>query len=110
MPGSRSRSWRYGLVAVVGRSMEPSILDGDRLLVHWGAQPVPGRAAVVRLPDDRPLAVKRLFREHDGGWWVERDNPTVGVDSWLVGAIPTEDVLGLVIGRVWPIRWFRRIR
>ncbi len=105
MRGRTSRSWRYGLVAVVGRSMEPTILDGDRLLVRWGAAPVAGRVAVVRLPGDRPLAVKRLLRrDESGGWWVERDNPAVGVDSWLVGAIAIEDVLALVVGRVWPLR------
>jgi hypothetical protein len=85
--------------------MEPTILEGDRLLVRWGAPPVAGRVAVVRLPGDRPVAVKRLTRRDEtGGWWVERDNPAVGVDSWLVGAIAIEDVLALVIGRVWPLR------
>ena len=32
----------------------------------------------------------------DDGWWVERDNPAEGVDSWLVGAIPDGDVLAVV--------------
>ena len=51
---------------------------------------------------DRPLAVKRLLRAVEGGWWVERDNPAEGVDSWLVGAIPDADVLGVVRARLWP--------
>ena len=95
---------RYGLVVVAGRSMEPTLRDGDRLLVRWGAEPVPGRVAVVRLPGGRPLSVKRLLRLEPEGWWVERDSPTEGADSWSVGAVPEKDVLGLVVRRVWPPR------
>lgn len=84
--------------------MEPSLRDGDRVLVRWGAAPVVGRMAVVRLPDSptgpRPLAVKRVTRRVDGGWWVERDNPAEGVDSWHVGAIAPVDVLGIVLFRL----------
>lgn len=94
----------YGLVVVSGRSMEPTLCDGDRLLVRWGAAPVVGRLAVVRLPGGRPLAVKRLHSRHPDGWWVERDNPDEGVDSWLVGAVPAADVLAAVVRRVWPPR------
>ena len=46
--------------------------------------------------------MKRVVRREPGGWWVERDNPAEGVDSWLVGAIPDEDVLAVVVARVWP--------
>ena len=88
--------------------MEPTLHEGDRLLVLYGVRPRLGRLALVRLPDDdhgvpRPLAVKRVTRPApDGadGWWVERDNPREGVDSWLVGAIPTRDVRGVVVLRL----------
>jgi hypothetical protein len=91
-----------GLAVVSGRSMQPTLLDGDRLLVRYGGRARAGRLALVRLPD-RPLAVKRLARRVDDGWWVERDNPAVGVDSWLVGAIPDSDVVAIVWVRVWPL-------
>jgi SOS-response transcriptional repressor LexA len=93
-----------GVVVVVGTSMRPTLADGDRLLVRWaGSRARAGQLAVVRLPDDRPTAVKRLaFRDGDG-WWVERDNPAEGVDSWQLGrAVPDADVLGLVLLRLWP--------
>ena len=80
--------------------------DGDLLLVRWGARPRPGRAAVVRLPGDRPVSVKRLARRVPEGWWVERDNPRAGVDSWTVGALPAADVLAVVLLRL--PRWLRR--
>jgi phage repressor protein C with HTH and peptisase S24 domain len=87
--------------------MEPTLRAGDRLLVRYDAAPTAGRLAVVRLPPEadgtpRPVAVKRLSHPQDGGWWVERDNPSYGVDSWLVGAVPTADVVALVLGRIWP--------
>jgi len=87
--------------------MEPGLRDGDRLLVRWRtgpgeAAPPPGSVVVVRLPGDRPVAVKRLLTRHPEGWWVERDSASEGVDSWQVGAVTDDDLLGVVRARVWP--------
>lgn len=82
--------------------MEPTLYEGDRLLVLYGVRPKVGRLAIVELPD-RPVAVKRVTRQVVDGWWVERDNPEEGVDSWLVGAVPDDGVLGRVLARVWPL-------
>ena len=92
---------RVGLAVVRGRSMAPTLREGDRLLVRHGAQPRPGGLVVVRLPDG-VVAVKRATRRETDGWWVERDNPAEGVDSWSVGAIPDRDVVARVLARVWP--------
>ena len=94
---------RVGLAVVRGRSMEPTLYDGDRLLLVHRSRPRPGRMAVVRLPDG-VVAVKRVVRQERDGWWVERDNPMVGVDSWTVGAVPDDAVLARVVCRVWPLR------
>jgi hypothetical protein len=87
--------------------MLPTLADGDIVLVRRsrrsrrGAHA--GRLAVVRLSPDRPLAVKRLGMRDAEGWWVERDNPAEGVDSWQLGRpVPDDDVLGVVLRRVWP--------
>jgi hypothetical protein len=87
--------------------MQPTLHPGDRLLVRYAAQPAPGRLALVRLPPDgdgvpRPVAVKRLSGRVAEGWWVERDNPAEGVDSWQVGAVAEDDVLAVVLLRLWP--------
>jgi phage repressor protein C with HTH and peptisase S24 domain len=95
------RGVRVGMAVVRGRSMLPTLRDGDRLLVAHGAAPRRGGLALVRLPDG-VLAVKRATRREPDGWWVERDNPAEGVDSWSVGAIPDRDVLARVLGRLWP--------
>lgn len=93
---------RWGVVVVRGRSMLPTLRDGDRLLVRYAARRRPGRVALVRLPDG-VVAVKRLaHREPDGSWWVERDNPREGVDSWAVGAVPPADVWAVAALRLWP--------
>lgn len=85
--------------------MEPTLYDGDHLLVRWGGRPEAGRLVVVRWPG-RPLSVKRAGLLQDDGWWVERDNPTEGVDSWQAGPVPPADVVGVVLLRLWP--WRRR--
>lgn len=103
---------KVGCAIVRGRSMEPTYTRGDRLLILYGARPLVGRAHVVRLPDGpdgpRPIAVKRITRAVDDGWWVERDNPAEGVDSWLVGEIRTSDVLGVVLLKIPRFRHARR--
>jgi hypothetical protein len=84
--------------------MLPTLREGDRLLVRSGHRSAAaGRIAVIRLPG-RPISVKRLAFRDDAGWWVERDNPREGVDSWTagVGAIPDQQVLGIVLARLWP--------
>jgi nickel-type superoxide dismutase maturation protease len=97
---------RLAVVVVRGRSMEPTLRDGDRLLVRAAARARrrvrDGRLVVVRLPGGRPAGVKRLVHREPEGWWVERDNPGEGVDSWQVGAIAREDQLGVVALRLWP--------
>jgi hypothetical protein len=99
---------KLGIALVHGRSMEPALHEGDRLLVLYGARPRRGKLALVRLPNDaagapRPLAVKRLSRpdpEGGDGWWVERENPREGLDSWAIGAIPAAGIRARVLLRL----------
>ena len=96
---------RPGLARVVGASMEPTLRQGDLLVVLWGASPRVGSISVVRLPPGpeglpRPLAVKRITGTDPadpGRWWVEGDNPGVGIDSWVIGSLAPESVLGRVL-------------
>jgi signal peptidase I len=90
------------MAVVRGRSMQPTLYDGDRLLLDYQRRVRPGRLVVVRLPDG-VVAVKRAVKREPEGWWVERDNPHEGVDSWTVGAIADVDVLAVVLLRLWPL-------
>ena len=94
---------RIGWGVVRGVSMQPTLYDGDRLLLLHGAAPRVGGLVVARLPDG-VVAVKRVVRRDPAGWWLERDNPVGGMDSWTVGAIPDDAVLARVLLRVWPLR------
>jgi SOS-response transcriptional repressor LexA len=90
-----------GMAIVRGRSMTPTLRDGDRLVVRYGASPLAGRLAVVRFSDG-VVAVKRLDHQAGDVWWVVRDNAFEGRDSWSGGAIAEDGVLALVVARIWP--------
>lgn len=92
---------RIGMARVHGRSMLPTLHEGDRLLVAHDVRVSPGDLVVVRLPDG-VVALKRATVRQGPGWWVERDNPHEGVDSARVGAIADDDVLAVVLLRLWP--------
>jgi hypothetical protein len=102
---------KYGIAIVRGRSMLPTLGDGDRLLVKYARTARPGALVLVVLPGGRPLSVKRLVRhEPGGGWWVERDNPREGVDSWLVGAVAEDDLVAVVVARLRVLTALVRLR
>lgn len=92
---------RWALARVRGPSMQPTLRDGDLLLLDRSSPVRPGRLVVARLPDGT-VAVKRAAHRDPDGWWVERDGGA-GVDSWSLGAaVPDDDVLGVVRARLWP--------
>lgn len=82
--------------------MLPTLRDGDLLLLRRGRTPVPGDVVVADLPGGRGPGVKRAVALGPDGWWLERDSPATGTDSWLFGAVPATDVHGVVRARLWP--------
>jgi phage repressor protein C with HTH and peptisase S24 domain len=94
-------------VLVHGPSMVPALRHGDAVLVRPGARITPGDVVVARFRA-RPglLVVKRAVRPHEGGWWLESDNPFVTDDSRAYGAA---DVVGRVVFRYLPLRRLGRI-
>ncbi|MFF7179273.1 nickel-type superoxide dismutase maturation protease [Streptomyces sp. NPDC008121] len=99
----------FGIAEVTGVSMVPTLLHGDRLLVHYGALPRPGSVAVLRHPLQQDLLiVKRLVEPRGDGWWVLGDNPAAEGDSRVFGVVPAEMVLGRVRARYRPVTPGRR--
>jgi hypothetical protein len=97
---------RIGLASVYGDSMRPTLRTGDRLLVRYGARVRPGALVVARAADGT-LAVKRATGRRTTssgrpGWWLLSDDPSVGIDSRHRGPVPDEDVVAVVLARVWP--------
>ncbi|HEY9565422.1 MAG TPA: S24/S26 family peptidase [Nocardioides sp.] len=106
---------RFGMALVRGRSMEPGLRGGDRLLVQYDAPVQPGQVVLARFPDGT-LAVKRVAearatRTGAPGWWLLSDNAEKGVDSRHRGVIPADDVVAVVRLRIWPMPpWVRSAR
>jgi nickel-type superoxide dismutase maturation protease len=92
------------LVEVRGRSMEPTLRPGDRLLTvparrAWLRR---GRVVVVRDPGDPDhLAVKRIADVERGRVAVLGDHPEASTDSRTWGTLPIAAVRRVVVRR-WP--------
>jgi phage repressor protein C with HTH and peptisase S24 domain len=113
VPGGRNGTPRWGLAVVSGDSMRPTYRPGDRLLVGYRRRPAPGDVVVVRAPG-RPVSVKRAVERRrtaleEDGWWLLSDDPGRGTDSRTYGAVADEDVLAVVIMRIWPLAWRRAV-
>ena len=61
-----------------------------------------GRGRRGRRFADGTVAVKRAVERRPGGWWLLSDNPADGVDSRHRGVVPDDDVVGVVLARLWP--------
>ena len=86
--------------------MRPTLEPGDRLVVRYAAPVTAGRLVLARFPDGT-LVVKRAAeprRTRTGapGWWLLSDNPDEGVDSRHRGAVADDDVVAVVVARLWP--------
>jgi len=106
-------------VAVSGPSMEPTLLEGDLVLVDlWTyRQRAPRRGEVVWIATRGPtptFLVKRVGRAqatHAMGVadsrpgataWVLGDNPAESLDSRQFGEVSADRVAGRVLLRYWP--------
>ena len=89
------------MAVVRGESMEPTLSEGDRLLVSYGAMVRPGQVVVAGCPDDT-LVIKRAGERRGPRWWLVGDNPGASTDSRHRGAIAPDDVLGVARVRLWP--------
>jgi hypothetical protein len=98
------RSWRHR-VAVSGHSMEPTLRDGDWLLVDPDAVPVVGQLVVARDPRSRErLIVKRVVAAGVGGIRVAGDHPAHADEALEIGGLEAGSVVGRPWLRYWPLR------
>jgi signal peptidase I len=103
--------------AVAGRSMQPVLEPGDRVLVDlWTYRhraPRVGEIALFSL-EGRMLAVKRVAEPPHGlpstARWVLGENPRDSGDSREFGAVSGERFRGRVVWRYWPLARFGPVR
>jgi nickel-type superoxide dismutase maturation protease len=93
---------RLDVVEVRGRSMAPTLLPGDRLLVAR----LPARVGDVVLAHDprepgREL-IKRVTAIGAEGVVLRGDNAAASTDARTFGALPAEVAAWRVVGRYWP--------
>jgi signal peptidase I len=87
--------------------MRPHLRQDDRLLVDYRRTPRPGDVVVARLPGG-VLAIKRATERRttelgEPGWWLLSDNAEAGSDSRQYGALADDDVVAVVLRRIWPL-------
>ncbi len=87
--------------------MRPTLVPGDRVLLGYRRTPRPGDVVVARLPGG-VLAIKRAARRRttelgEPGWWLLSDNAGEGSDSRQYGAVADDEVVAVVVRRIWPL-------
>ncbi|MEV0565203.1 S26 family signal peptidase [Dactylosporangium sp. NPDC050588] len=101
----------FGVVVVVGRSMEPSLWAGDRLLVARYGRAVPGRLVVLQGPHGPMVKRVAALPGQRSPWQagavvpaghllVLGDNAALSHDSRQLGPLPTAAVRGFVLRRL----------
>ena len=84
--------------------MQPTLEHGDRVLVRRlgrKASPRLGAVVVTWHPQRSKLRlIKRLKSIEETGLWLLGDNPTESTDSRQLGAVPTNLLIGEVVGRL----------
>jgi nickel-type superoxide dismutase maturation protease len=87
---------------VSGPSMEPTLLNGDRLLVVKFPWPPIGKIIIVRDARSSDDMVKRLRFRRRAKVWVQGDNDKYSTDSRQLGWLPRDSVIGWAVYRYYP--------
>lgn len=102
-----ARRW-FDVVEVRGRSMAPSLLPGDRLVVLRTSRP-PRRGEIVLAVDPREARrelLKRVAGLDRSGVHLRGDNAVASTDSRTFGAISGDALAWRVVFRYWPLNRF----
>lgn len=91
------------LIEATGDSMDPTIRDGELLLVDTDAVTIQsGRVYVIAVDDG--LIVKRVVRRVDGSLLIKSDNPAYEPEVMRPGANAPARIAGQVVWQGGPVR------
>lgn len=103
--GLRLARRSFDVVEVRGRSMVPTLLPGDRLLVARTAAPRAGQIVLAPDPRDaRRELIKRVARIEADGVELRGDDPTASTDARTFGRVPVGSIRWRAVLRYWPPR------
>ncbi len=90
---------------VKDRSMEPSVREGESVIVNRWAYllkpPARGDLVVLRHPHENRYLLKRIAATEDDRYVVQGDNEEYSVDSRQFGPVPGRLIVGRVLFRVY---------
>jgi nickel-type superoxide dismutase maturation protease len=93
----------FDVVEVRGRSMAPTLLPGDRLLVARVTMPRRGEVVLAADPrDGRRELIKRVAAIGPGGVELRGDDGGASTDGRTFGRVPVEAVRWRAVLRYWP--------
>lgn len=86
------------IVYVTGRSMEPTLVEGQLLSCNMSRKAIKGIKVgdIVVCKHDNRFIIKRVTRVFDQAYFVIGDNKAHSTDSRNYGAIPKKDVVGVI--------------
>ena len=97
-----ARRWT-DVVEVRGRSMLPTLLPGDRLLVARLGRPRPADVVLAADPRaPRREMIKRVARIDASGIHLRGDNPAASTDARAFGPVSAAAVEWRAVLRYWP--------
>lgn len=85
---------------VAERSMEPTIKEGDYVIVWTVGKPKIGEAIALKHPYKNLIIIKRILRIKGGAIYVVGDNGRVSEDSRKFGWIGGDRIIGTVVAVV----------
>lgn len=87
--------------SVTGRSMEPTLHDGDQVFIRPSKTASVGDVVLCRHPYNTGIHIlKRVQSVNETGLMLVGDNPTDSTDSSSFGQVPWVHMVGVVTGRV----------
>lgn len=94
-------------VAVKGNSMEPTLREGQKLLVYKTKRLKAGDVAVLKHPYYNIKIVKRVVGVLENAYTVAGDNKNASTDSTHYGPVDRKNVIGRVLFSYAPPRRVR---